>query len=228
MKYKAVIFDLFGTLTEEIPRPEYERALSQMATIVSVPQDDLTRLWYETTEDRGTGSLPTVEANIEHVCRLLGERPKAAGISAAARIWTDFVRRMLTLRPDTVETLAHLKKAGHKIGLISNCSPEAPVLWPELPVAPLVEVAIFSCQAGLMKPDERIYQLACQRLAVSPQDCLYIGDDAAGELPGASQVGMRAVHIRVPREGDQADASAEEWQGPVITSLGGVLRILED
>lgn len=227
MKYKAVIFDLFGTLTDNYPLREYERSLSQMAATLSVPHHGFARLWRETVNERMTGSLATVEANIKHVCRVLGGRSEAAGISTAIRIRTDFVRRVLKVRPDAVETLAHLKKAGHKIGLISNCSSEVPVLWPELPVAPLVEVAIFSCQVGLMKPDVRIYQLACQRLAVNPQDCLYIGDGASRELPGASQVGMRPVRIHVPKEGDYVDASAEEWQGPAITSLKDVLRILE-
>ncbi len=48
---------------------------------------------------------------------------------------------------------------------------------------------------GLVKPDPAIYQLACQRLGVIPEDCRYVGDGGSNELTGADASGMRAVLI---------------------------------
>lgn len=36
MKYRAVIFDLFGTLVENLRRPDFENMLAEMADICSV------------------------------------------------------------------------------------------------------------------------------------------------------------------------------------------------
>ncbi len=40
MKYSAVIFDLFGTIIEDITGPPYDQAITEMASILSVDADD--------------------------------------------------------------------------------------------------------------------------------------------------------------------------------------------
>lgn len=122
-----------------------------------------------------------------------------------------------------------MKQRGYSIGLISDCSPEVPLLWQETPFVPLIDAAIFSCAVKLKKPNSRIYRLACQKLGVIPENCLYVGDGASRELTGASRVGMRPVMIRVPYE-DGYEAyrpDSEAWQGPTISSLEEVMKFLE-
>jgi len=80
-----------------------------------------------------------------------------------------------------------------------------------------------------MKPDARIYRLACEQLEVKPQECLYVGDGSSHELTGASRVGMHAVLIRVPYE-DTYDAhriDTEEWNGSTISALREVPGLLD-
>ncbi len=229
MKYKAVIFDLFLTLTEHLPIPDFDRALSEMAAAVQAPHGDFADLWRKTLNQRMGGAFPTTKEEIEHVCRALSVHPEPAAIDAAARIRTDFTRRELALRPEVIETLHRLRQRGYKTGVITNCTPVAPVLWAETPLAPLIDTVIFSSQEHVLKPDPRIYELACERLAVTPQDCLYVGDGAGGELVGASQVGMQPIRIRVSGEERYfADTAAEQWEGPTILSLAEVLELLED
>jgi putative hydrolase of the HAD superfamily len=63
---------------------------------------------------------------------------------------------------------------------------------------------------------------------VDPETCLYIGDGGSFELTGAQGVGMDAVCIRVPYEdGDDAHrVEAEDWSGPVISSLKDVISLV--
>ncbi len=226
---RAVIFDLFGTLVDMFPFQEYERVLSEMANVLSVPLDDFQRLWGETFNERATGDFPTIEVNIEYICWALGMNVEAAQIEEASRIRFDFTRRSLTPRDDAVETLNLLRSAGHKIGLISDCTPEVPVLWPDTPFAELVDAALFSATVGIAKPDPRIYRLACEQLGVVPEICLYVGDGSSHELTGASKFGMRAVLIRVPYEEDYDyyRPDAKKWKGPVISTLKDVLKFSE-
>ena len=140
-----------------------------------------------------------------------------------------YIRRSLTPRSDAVETLTQLKQRGYSLGLISDCSPEVPLLWQETPFVPLIDTVIFSCVVGLKKPDSRIYRLACQNLGLIPEDCLYVGDGASRELTGASRVGMHPVLIRAPYEDshDSYRPDAEEWQGRRVSSLKQVMTFLE-
>ena len=94
-----------------------------------------------------------------------------------------YTKRALEPRAEcNSDTHATEKRAGYKIGLLSNCSIEIPILWPETEFADLVESPIFSSRERLKKPDPRIYHLACERLAVIPEHRLYIADGENHEL----------------------------------------------
>ena len=60
MKHLAVIFDLFGTLADNFSSSEYEDALVQMASTLSLPPDDFRRVWFDTPRNRNTGALQSV------------------------------------------------------------------------------------------------------------------------------------------------------------------------
>lgn len=224
---RAVIFDLFGTLVDSFSLQEHRRVLSEMAASLGVAPDDFSRLWFETYKERGTGIFPTVEANLDHICRALGHALDPDRIAAATRLRVDFTRRSLRPRPDAIRTLAQLKAWGKKIGLISDCSPDVPLLWKDTPFHPWIESPLFSCSVGYFKPDPRIYGMVCERLAVRPQECLYVGDGGSHELTGALEAGMHAVLIRVPYEdtNDVHRPGADVWQGPVVPTLSEVLMM---
>lgn len=230
MKYKTVIFDLFGTLIEKFPLGEGNRVLGEMASVLSVSPPDFTRIWFDTFDERGLGVFQSIEDNIEYICRKLGAHPGDSEVRLAARLNLEYYLRSLRPRPGANEVLSNLKSRGCQTGLISNCGVLMVKVWNNLPFTAFVDVTVFSCSVGVQKPDPRIYQIATRKLAVEPQDCLYIGDGDSQELTGASQVGMHPVLIRNPDE-DSTDVhrvafEAEQWDGPVITSLAGVLALV--
>jgi len=229
MKYSAVIFDLFGTLVENLSDQEYRSVLRHMASVLSAPTDKFTQLWFDTGNKRMTGVFPSTVANIEYICRELGVPLEDTKTRLAAQIRFDFTARAMTPQADAIKVLSHLKSEGYKTGLISGCSSEVPGIWRDTPFAPLIDIAVFSCSAGMNKPDPRIYQLATEQLAVEPHKCLYIGDGADHELTGASQFGMNPVLIRASDvyypHADWTDR--EQWDGPVISSLKDVLTLVE-
>jgi putative hydrolase of the HAD superfamily len=123
-----------------------------------------------------------------------------------------------------------LKSGGHKLGLLSNCSIEIPILWPETEFADLIESPIFSSRERLKKPDPRIYYLACERLGVTPELCLYVADGENHELAAAAKVGLHPVLIRNSSQdnGNELLQEAREWQGDSIDSLTKALQLLQD
>jgi putative hydrolase of the HAD superfamily len=225
MKYKAVVFDLFGTLVNDLAGPEYEIILGRMASMLGVSASDFRRLWSDTFHKRNTGGFDNIQDNITYICRELEAPVKQSDTRRAARIRHDFNRGvMLMLRPDAVEVFSRLKPQDLKIGLVSNCTPDAPVIWPDTPLAPLFDVTVFSSLAGVIKPDPRIYLLATERLGVRPEDCLYVGDGGSQELTGAAKVGMNPVLIRVPGEDSIV---REQWNGPKVSSLTELLTLVK-
>jgi len=231
MKYKAVIFDLFGTLIDKFSLREGNSILRQMASVLSAPADDFVQLWFDTFDTRGLGGFKSIEANIEYICQKLVIQPDKNQTQTASEMHFDYTARSLKARPQAIEVLTYLKSYGYRTGLITNCSIEIPSMWSDTPFDPLIDVAIFSASVGVQKPDPPIYKLALEQLAVKPEDCLYIGDGDCQELTGAAAVGMQPVLIRDPDEDSsdvhRVDYEGQNWNGPVITSLGEVSNLLE-
>jgi putative hydrolase of the HAD superfamily len=227
MKYSAVIFDLFGTLVYNSSPQESEAILRQMASVLSLPANDIVRLWTETFEERTKGVFKNYQGCIKHICQVLQVPFEYGQIERAAGIRLDMLKRELSMmREGAVEVLSHIKGKGIKTGLITNCPPETELLWRDTPLAPLIDVTVFSSAEGLMKPDVRIYQIATDRLAVSPGECIYIADGIGQELKSASHMRMHPVLIHA-YSSDSYDPYREEWNGTVISSLKEVLVLLK-
>lgn len=230
MSYRAVIFDLFGTLVPPFPNALFEETLQAMAQAVAVEYTDFRRIWnQETWHGRATGEFATIAANVQYICTALGAAPTLEQLAEAAHIRHEFTRGRLHPRAEAIETLQHLRTLGLQQALVSDCSAEVPELWAATPFTALIDVPIFSCTARLKKPDPRIYHLACQGLGVEPKACLYVGDGASQELSGAAQVGMEAVLIAPPDEivADPAKSESSTWPGKRIQSLTELIPIAQ-
>lgn len=227
MRHKAVIFDLFGTLVDSFSRREYEEVLGTMAEEIGAPREAFLAAWYATSRQRAVGAHKSIAENVEMIAARMGIEAGAEQVAAAVQVRTDFVRRAMAPRTDAVETLRRLKEMGLKIGLISDCSPEVPLVWRETELAPLVDVALFSPDCGCKKPDARIYEMASEGLGVEAGECIYVGDGGSCELSGATAAGMRAVLIRVPYQDEDAHRlDAEEWDGEAVGSLSEVAGLV--
>ena len=229
MRCRAVIFDLFGTLIDDFSRAVYRQVLVEMADIVGARRDDFARLWRETAEERMTGAFGSMEGSIESMCGRLGVEADESRMAGAAEVRLDLTRRALRPREGALGTLRELRKRGCKIGLITDCTHEVPALWDESLFAPLIDEAVFSCIARVRKPDPRIYEMACARLSVTPEECLYVGHGSNRELTGAARVGMRPVLLRVPYDDPQEweRAEAEEWEGATVSALREIPCLVE-
>jgi FMN phosphatase YigB (HAD superfamily) len=71
MKYKAIIFDLFGTLVECYSVKGYNRLITDLASALKVPSEGFSKLWRDTTYERGTGIFRTTEESIRYICNKL-------------------------------------------------------------------------------------------------------------------------------------------------------------
>ena len=227
-RYRAVVFDLWGTLVDELTYPEanrrvYRQRVDETADLLGLDRDAFADAWSAGAGERLVGVFST-EGALRHICRELGVEPDASRLRAAVEVRFEYVRRALSPRPGTVETLSTLRDLGYGVGLISNCSEEVSAMWSSTPFASLMDTAVLSYDVRLAKPDPRIYEMAVEGLGVAAEECLYVGDGTSNELTGASRVGMTAVLMRAPH--DQADGARESWTGGRISDVREVLGML--
>jgi putative hydrolase of the HAD superfamily len=214
---RAVIFDLWDTLVDfdvAAGRAFQDRVAERLGR----DPDEFAALWLHGRAVRESGTL----------------RNYLLGIGVAEYLVDEFVewrrestRALLSPRPGAVETLEALRARGHRLGLITVCSEDVPDVWSETVFADVFDATVFSCSVGLRKPDPRIYRIACEELAVEPDEAVFVGDGANDELAGAERVGIRAVLIHRAGEDPLWD-EVRNWRGPRITAIPQVLSLLDE
>src|SRR5664279_1518197 len=216
--FEAVIFDLWGTLVP-YPPMEMRKVADGMAEIVGAPQDDFAAAWGAAFAPRATGY--PLDQSLREICRALAVDATAGAIAAALAFRFESHRQLFRPRADARAALERLAARGLMLGLITDCTADVPGLWAASPLAPLVDATVFSAVEGMQKPNRRMYELACARLGVLAEQCLYIGDGNSDELNGAVSAGMRAVQLR------PGDTDAPLWDGAWIGSLSDTVGLVD-
>lgn len=187
---QAVIFDMFETLASLFEGRSYFS--EDMARDVSIPEKEFKEVWHKTEEGRSTGKY-TVEEAVSIVLNELGvfsEEGRDTIIRGRRRNLEDTFSADLS---ESVSMLKRLKDEGYKIGLISNCYSDERDMIRKSAMFPFFDAAVLSYEAGVCKPDERIFKICLQQLNISADKCFYVGDGGSNELFAARDIGMRPL-----------------------------------
>jgi HAD superfamily hydrolase (TIGR01662 family) len=131
------------------------------------------------------------------------------------------------LYDDVLGTLAAIRAAGLKIGLVSNSARDVREFARHHGLD--VDAGISSFHHGRTKPHASIFRAVLDLLAVQPAEAAMVGDMVADDVEGARAVGMHAILL--DREGLQPDfepriESLAELPGLLL--LDGVDEGLDD
>lgn len=187
---RAVIFDMFETLITEWGHKKYKRREISRELKVELPA--FTKIWHESEHDRWIGKI-LYEDIIRLIMMELGCSDEEAYQTVIRRRYETKAACFKYLHKELIPLLDKLKEKGYKLGLISNCFSEEVKVIRESCLYPYFDAVVLSYEAGLLKPDRRIYELCVDKLGLSAQDCLYVGDGGSNELVGARECGMKAV-----------------------------------
>ncbi len=191
---EAVIFDFGGVITaspfEGIERLERERGL---------PQGFVRRINSTDPDSNAWARLERSEVTIEEFDHLFAREAASMGGELRGRE----VMAVLAgqVRPEMVDALDRLKALGYRLGCITNNMrtpdyPDEGMLVDERlgHVFRRFDQVIESALTGLRKPDPRIYALACERLGVAANACIYL-DDLGINCKPAAAMGMRSIKV---------------------------------
>ena len=192
--YKAVIYDLFGTIVEPWDVERHRATLNRLANVLYVNANDFARMWDYYAEQGMNGTFGSIGEQLIRVCDALSVHVQPEHVSHAESLLLADARRYLTPTGDALATMIRVKDLGLKSGVISNCGLEVPHLWKELHYSHYIDAPIFSCISGVHKPHGGIYRQALERLGILPEQSLFVDDDPAF-VEGARAVGLGAVLI---------------------------------
>lgn len=230
MPYKAVIFDLYGTLVDNFSSQAYDQVQEQMAKTLDIPYPKFRQVMLETINDKSADGYYAVEDNILAICGRLSIKVDTAEIEQAATLHYEFSESTLIIESKVLEALDTLKSNGLLLGLITNCRPPIPSAFSQSLLAQYIDVPVFSCKERIRKPSRYIYQIACERLKIQPQECLYVGDGSGEELTGAAAVGMLPILKRADLTDvyDPHRPEVENWQGIAIDEIAELCDIVSE
>jgi len=183
MVIRAVVFDIGGVL-ETTPDlgvvPMWEVRLG-------LPRGELSERMHDAFAGGSIGTITEADVHQALRDRLGLDDRQVAGFMAD--IWREYLG---TPNTELIE-YARLLRPRYRTGILSNSfvgareKERAAYGFEEL-----VDDIVYSHEAGMSKPDPRIYALACARLGVRPDETVFIDDTDYG-VAGAREVGMHAV-----------------------------------
>jgi len=92
-----------------------------------------------------------------------------------------------------VHDLAHqLKAQGYRTSFLSNTELSAMHYFYDHHYDNFLESPVFSCVEGCQKPQPEIYQIACERLGLKPEETVFI-DDKLPYIEGSRRLGMHGI-----------------------------------
>ena len=221
---KAVIFDVYQTLVQDPSgqwRSSFKSILEEQGVDTASPE-----LWqglYDSEERfrlrRTDPSLPFL-TYFEVWADGFREAFKMTGVpgdaeAATRRFFDDLSRREPF--PETGQALRELQ-AEYRIAVLSNA--DNSFLLPNLELLDFEFEAVLSSEtARSYKPQPELFLEMLRRLALSPEEAVYVGDRHYEDVYGATGVGMTAVWV------DRKDRGLRDDLPPPLHTVTNLLEL---
>ncbi|MBM9507500.1 HAD family hydrolase [Actinacidiphila acididurans] len=96
--------------------------------------------------------------------------------------------------PDAGQVLGELRARGVPVAVVSNIGWDLRPVFRAHGLDGYVDAFVLSCEHGVMKPDARIFRIACEALGVAPEDAVMVGDSARAD-GAAAALGSRVLLV---------------------------------
>ncbi len=189
---RTIFFDLFETLIT-VFEPDWSPPPRTVATRLGIAEEHYRANWPEFDLAWQAGEIPTYAEALAALCVAAGTRADAAVIAQLTAEFEQMLHRAYAaIEPEIIDMLTALKTAGYRLGVITNAGDLDTLPWPDSALAPHFDDVVASHQVRLLKRDRRIFELACERLEITPADAIFVGDGGGNELQSASEAGLTA------------------------------------
>ncbi|MFC3800285.1 HAD family hydrolase [Cohnella sp. GCM10012308] len=116
------------------------------------------------------------------------------------------------------EIISHVRQK-YKLGLITNGRTKIQYgKIDRLGIRNHFDVILVSEEAGVKKPDPRIFEMALEKLGLHPEQCLYIGDHPKNDVEGAGKSGMKTIWLE----------ANQSWREEIVIRPDYTIRHLKE
>jgi putative hydrolase of the HAD superfamily len=221
--YKAVLFDLFGTLIYSPSMDKYRLMVAEIAGALNQSYDSFYEPWMSINDGRLDGSFGSSEGDILAAAELVGANVSEEQMVQCTDIRRSITREFLYPKDGVIEMLDELRTMGCQLGLVTDCVFDVPAIWPGTAFATYFSAMYFSCEAQIRKPAASTYQSVLKQLGVEPDEALFVGDGGSDELNGAERCGIDALMIDDLVAGEMLRVGVTDWQGQRVTNVADIL-----
>ncbi|MBR4122928.1 MAG: HAD family hydrolase [Clostridia bacterium] len=201
MKYKAILFDLDGTLlpmdNDEFTKAYFGSLAKRMADIGYEPQKLIESIWYcVKTMVTNDGSRTNEEAFWDNFCKIYGEQARQDELHFDKYYRTDFqnISKLCKPQENAKKLINKLKEDGTRIILATNplfprIATESRIGWAGLECDDFEYVTTYE-NSSYCKPNPLYYKEILDKLELEPCDCLMVGNDVDEDMV-AKSLGMQ-------------------------------------
>jgi 2-haloalkanoic acid dehalogenase type II len=221
MTVKAIIFDLDETLTDR--RAAIDSFIEQLIARYFPDSDKdaqlmIAKRFKEADQSGYRDKQEVYEMLVQH---LQWVNPPTADE------YLTFFREAIPLCIQPMDqlfpVLRHLKSKGLRLGIITNGTVQVQEgKIRQLGISEYFDSIVISEEAGVKKPDPRIYMRALNLLNVLPSETWFVGDHPHNDIIGAAQCGIKPIWFT--RDGNW-DYSEEVKPYRTIHRLEDLIRI---
>jgi putative hydrolase of the HAD superfamily len=201
-RIEAVLFDMDETLLENTRSFQdiaFELYAHHSAVLDSVPADEFWEVLWSKAVDMWSmmfdGVLPGDDARLYTFVNTLRALELDTGLAPALLETCDeFIVRATRLYDDTLPVLSQLRRAGVRLGIVTNgytTMQRKKAGRHRLPEH--VDFLLVSEEVGAHKPDTAIFRAALDRARVAPRAAVFVGDMPLNDIDGAHAAGIHAV-----------------------------------
>ncbi|WP_245681913.1 HAD family hydrolase [Actinomadura kijaniata] len=192
----AVLFDLDDTLFDH-------GGAAAEAVARALPGADparWARLTRQTMDRYLAGELTFAEQRRVRVRAFARESGLGEWDDARAGAWfAEYLARYEAawrLFPDVGPALAALRRAGTRLGVVTNGDPaQQRAKLERLGLDAALSCVVISGEVGAAKPDPEIFRIACARLGLPPERVTHVGDRLDVDALAAESAGLRGVWL---------------------------------
>ena len=94
-----------------------------------------------------------------------------------------------------LELLQALKAKGYRLYLLSNAATRQPIYWARAEASKLMDGALISAEAKLLKPDPQIYKALLKKYQLKASECVFI-DDRLENVQAAFALGFAGIQMK--------------------------------
>jgi putative hydrolase of the HAD superfamily len=191
--YRAVIFDLGGVV---LGSPLH--AIAAYEREIGIPANFINRVVMDTAPVGAWSRLERGELSMEAFYEAFDRDCAEAGREISAQTMMERIAVSAGPRPAMLEAVTRIKERELSVAALTNNWASADSeTRSHGDVRDHFDVFIESSVEGLRKPDPQIYQLACERLSVTPVEAIFL-DDIGANLKPARELGMTTIKVVTP------------------------------